>query len=184
MSDEDSVAARVQATVDAFGRLDMAFTNAGIQVPLSDATDELAEHFDRVNAVNYRDVWACMNHELAQMRPQGSGAIVNCSSIGGLIGGHGRASYHALEHGVIGLTTCWFCLPDATASSGTEELRIVTWGDRPVTGSALSSTIHLLRRKLVDDGGTQAIIRTVHGRGFRVIADIEQPKRYRPDNGK
>jgi DNA-binding winged helix-turn-helix (wHTH) protein len=62
-----------------------------------------------------------------------------------------------------------------------EELRMATWGDRPVTGSAVSSTIHLLRRKLGDDGGTQAIIRTVHGRGFRIVADIEEPKPYRPD---
>lgn len=45
-----------------------------------------------------------MKHELAQMRAQGSGAIVNCSSIGGLGGSPGRASYHATKHGVIGLT--------------------------------------------------------------------------------
>jgi NAD(P)-dependent dehydrogenase (short-subunit alcohol dehydrogenase family) len=64
----------------------MAFNNAGIQVPPSDAADEPAEIFDRVNAVNLRGVWACVKHELAQMRTQGSGAIVNCSSLGGLVG--------------------------------------------------------------------------------------------------
>jgi NAD(P)-dependent dehydrogenase (short-subunit alcohol dehydrogenase family) len=46
-----------------------------------------------------------MKHELAQMRTQGSGAIVNCSSLGGLVGLPGRAAYHASKHGVIGLTT-------------------------------------------------------------------------------
>jgi NAD(P)-dependent dehydrogenase (short-subunit alcohol dehydrogenase family) len=61
----------------------MAFNNAGIQVPPSDAADEPAEHFDRVNAINLRGVWTCMKHELGQMRAQGSGAIVNCSSLGG-----------------------------------------------------------------------------------------------------
>jgi NAD(P)-dependent dehydrogenase (short-subunit alcohol dehydrogenase family) len=82
VSDEDSVAAMVKATVDTFDRLDMAFNNAGIQVPPSDAADEPAEVFDRVNAINLRGVWACMKHELGQMRAQGSGAIVNCSSLG------------------------------------------------------------------------------------------------------
>jgi NAD(P)-dependent dehydrogenase (short-subunit alcohol dehydrogenase family) len=105
VADEASVAAMVQHGVEAFGRLDMAFNNAGIQVPPSDAADEPAEVFDRVNAVNLRGVWACMKHELAQMRSQGSGAIVNCSSLGGLVGLPGRAAYHASKHGVIGLTT-------------------------------------------------------------------------------
>jgi NAD(P)-dependent dehydrogenase (short-subunit alcohol dehydrogenase family) len=57
-----------------------------------------------VNAINLRGVWNCMKYELRQMREQGSGAIVNCSSIGGLIGLPGRAIYHASKHGVIGLT--------------------------------------------------------------------------------
>ena len=82
----------------------MAFNNAGIQAPPTDAADEPAETFDRVNAINLRGVWACMKHELRQMRIQGSGAIVNCSSLGGLVGLPGRAAYHASKHGVIGLT--------------------------------------------------------------------------------
>jgi NAD(P)-dependent dehydrogenase (short-subunit alcohol dehydrogenase family) len=82
----------------------MAFNNAGIMIPPSDAADESAENFDRVTAVNLRGVWSCMKHELRQMRAQGSGAIVNCSSLGGLVGLPGRASYHASKHGVLGLT--------------------------------------------------------------------------------
>ena len=105
VSDEASVAAAVRSAVDTFGRLDMAFNNAGIQAPPSDAADEPAEIFDRVNAINLRGVWACMKHELAQMRTQGSGAIVNCSSLGGLVGIPGRAAYHASKHGVLGLTS-------------------------------------------------------------------------------
>ena len=75
--------------------------------PSAHQTDPVdpAETFDRVNAINLRGVWACMKHELAQMRTQGSGAIVNCSSLGGLVGLPGRAAYHASKHGVIGLTS-------------------------------------------------------------------------------
>lgn len=57
-----------------------------------------------MNAVNLRGVWASMKHELRQMREQGSGAIVNCSSLGGLLGMPQRAAYHTSKHGVIGLT--------------------------------------------------------------------------------
>ena len=104
VSDEAQVAVMMERTVATFGRLDMAFNNAGIQAPPTDAADEPADLFDRVNAVNLRGVWACMKHELRPMRDQGAGAIVNCSSLGGLVGLPGRAAYHASKHGVIGLT--------------------------------------------------------------------------------
>jgi NAD(P)-dependent dehydrogenase (short-subunit alcohol dehydrogenase family) len=94
----------IERAVAAFGRLDMAFNNAGIQVPTERCADEPAENFDCVNAINLRDVWTCMKHELCQMHAQGSGAIVNRPSLGGLLGLPGRAAYHASKHGVIGLT--------------------------------------------------------------------------------
>jgi NAD(P)-dependent dehydrogenase (short-subunit alcohol dehydrogenase family) len=62
------------------------------------------EGYDAVSNVNLRGVWACMKHELLQMEKQGSGTIVNCSSLGGLVGQSGRAAYHATKHGVLGLT--------------------------------------------------------------------------------
>lgn len=104
VADESQVAAMVERTVAEFGRLDAAYNNAGIQVPASEVADQPAEAFDRVNAINLRGVWACMKHELLQMRKQGSGAIVNCSSIGGLTGRARLAAYHGSKHGVIGLT--------------------------------------------------------------------------------
>ncbi len=82
----------------------MAFNNAGIQVPPSDAADEPAEQFDRVVAVNQRGVWGAMKHELRVMRAQGSGAIVNNSSLGGLVGLPQRAAYHGSKHAVLGMT--------------------------------------------------------------------------------
>jgi NAD(P)-dependent dehydrogenase (short-subunit alcohol dehydrogenase family) len=104
VSDEAQVAAMVERTVGTFGHLDAAFNNAGIQVPSSEIADQSAEDYDRISAINQRGVWACMKHELLQMRKQGSGAIVNCSSIGGLTGRALIAAYHGTKHGVIGLT--------------------------------------------------------------------------------
>ncbi|MEU6577482.1 glucose 1-dehydrogenase [Streptomyces sp. NPDC046805] len=105
VTDEDEVAAAVDRTVATFGRLDMAYNNAGIQIPPTDAADEPVDQFERVHAINLRGIWASMKHELRHMRAQGSGAVVNCSSLGGLVGIPGRASYHSSKHGVIGLTT-------------------------------------------------------------------------------
>ncbi|MBD2835402.1 glucose 1-dehydrogenase [Streptomyces sp. NPDC053741] len=104
VTDEHQVAAAVDRTVEAFGRLDMAYNNAGIMPAPTDAADESADQFDRVQNINLRGIWAAMKHELRHMRTQGSGAIVNCSSLGGLVGNPGRAAYHASKHGVIGLT--------------------------------------------------------------------------------
>jgi NAD(P)-dependent dehydrogenase (short-subunit alcohol dehydrogenase family) len=104
VADEAQVAAMVERAVATFGRLDMAFNNAGIVGFTGDLADESAESFDKVTAINLRGIWTCMKHELRQMRTQDSGAIVNCSSLGGLVGQAGRASYHAAKHGVIGLT--------------------------------------------------------------------------------
>jgi NAD(P)-dependent dehydrogenase (short-subunit alcohol dehydrogenase family) len=104
VANEAEVAAMVEQTVSTFGRLDAAFNNAGIQAPPADTADALSEDFDRVNAINLRGVWLCMKYELQHMREQGSGAIVNCSSLGGLVGLPFRAIYHGSKHGVIGMT--------------------------------------------------------------------------------
>jgi NAD(P)-dependent dehydrogenase (short-subunit alcohol dehydrogenase family) len=104
VSDESQVAAAIEKTVSTFGRLDAAYNNAGLHAPSIETADALAEDFDRVIAVNLRGVWNCMKHELRQMRTQGSGTIVNCSSQSGLAGIAGLGAYTASKHGVIGLT--------------------------------------------------------------------------------
>ena len=104
VAEEAQAAEMVERTVATYGRLDMAFNNAGIVGFTGDLAEESAQSFDRVTAINLRGIWTCMKHELRQMRSQGSGAIVNCSSLGGLVGQAGRATYHATKHGVIGLT--------------------------------------------------------------------------------
>lgn len=104
VADEADVAAMIEQTVTSFGRLDAAYNNAGVNSPAVETADASGEEFDRVHSINLRSVWNCMKYELIQMRKQGSGAIVNCSSIGGLIGLPGRAIYHSSKFGVIGLT--------------------------------------------------------------------------------
>ncbi|ATJ81448.1 SDR family NAD(P)-dependent oxidoreductase [Halomonas beimenensis] len=104
VTDEASVKAMVEQTVEAFGALDAAFNNAGVQSIATETAELESEEFDRVNGINLRGVWLCMKYELRQMREQGSGAIVNCSSLGGFVGVPGRGAYHAAKHGVNGLT--------------------------------------------------------------------------------
>ncbi len=98
------VEAMVDRTVAAFGRLDFAFNNAGVQSPVAETADARPEDYDFVMGVNLRGIWNCMKYELLQMRRQGSGAIVNNSSLGGLVGIAERGIYHASKHGVVGLT--------------------------------------------------------------------------------
>jgi NAD(P)-dependent dehydrogenase (short-subunit alcohol dehydrogenase family) len=104
VADDAQIEAMVEQTVGTFGRLDAAYNNAGIQNVRAETADASREDFDKVIAVNLRGVWSCMKFELRHMRQQGSGAIVNCSSIGGLVGGAGRGTYQAAKHGVLGLT--------------------------------------------------------------------------------
>jgi NAD(P)-dependent dehydrogenase (short-subunit alcohol dehydrogenase family) len=104
VGDHQQVEALVRRTVETFGGLHAAFNNAGVMTPTVETADADPLEFDRVTTINLRGVWICMKHELAHMRERGGGAIVNCSSIGGLIGIPGVAIYHGAKHGVIGLT--------------------------------------------------------------------------------
>jgi NAD(P)-dependent dehydrogenase (short-subunit alcohol dehydrogenase family) len=104
VANESDTAAMVERAVAVFGRLDMAFNNAGLHVPVVNTADAEAKDFDLAIAVNLRGVWNCMKHELRQMRKQGSGVIVNCSSNSGLAGLANLGAYTASKHGVIGLT--------------------------------------------------------------------------------
>ena len=94
----------VETTVRTYGRLDAAFNNAGIVTHAIELAEMTEEEYDRVLAINLKGVWSAMKYELQQMRTQGSGAIVNCSSLAGLVGGTGRSAYHAAKHGILGMT--------------------------------------------------------------------------------
>jgi NAD(P)-dependent dehydrogenase (short-subunit alcohol dehydrogenase family) len=106
---DTEVRAMIQAVLDAYGRLDCAFNNAGIagwhvEAAGKKTAEWSEEAFDRMIAVNLKGVWLCMRHELPQMQARGGGAIVNTGSIAGLVGLPTSSAYVAAKHGVLGLT--------------------------------------------------------------------------------
>ncbi len=105
VSKASEVETLVQKAVEKFGRLDIAFNNAGIEGVWSPIVRQSEEDWDRTIAINLKGVWLCLKYEIRQMLKQGGGgAIVNMSSITGLVGAVGVAAYSASKHGVIGLT--------------------------------------------------------------------------------
>ena len=99
------VDALIQKAVEKFGRLDVAFNNAGIEGVWVPIVRQSEEDWDRTIDINLKGVWLCLKYEIRQMLKQGGGgAIVNMASINGLIGAAGAAAYSASKHGVIGLT--------------------------------------------------------------------------------
>ena len=100
-----SVQAMVAACVARFGRLDVAFNNAGIPGDVTtDIADAEEDTFERVMAVNVRGVWLSMKYEIREILKAGGGAIINCSSFAGLRGGPRSSAYYASKHAVLGMT--------------------------------------------------------------------------------
>jgi NAD(P)-dependent dehydrogenase (short-subunit alcohol dehydrogenase family) len=97
-------ASALEAGVERFGRLDIAFNNAGIEQPIKPAHDITDDEWDRLVAVNLRGAFVAMKAEIELMLGQGGGAIVNTSSGAGIKGFAGQAAYAATKHGLIGLT--------------------------------------------------------------------------------
>jgi NAD(P)-dependent dehydrogenase (short-subunit alcohol dehydrogenase family) len=101
--DED-VRRVIERIDEAYGRLDVAFNNAGIgsrYIPLADQSEE---EFDAVMAINVKGVWLSMKYEIPLMLRSGGGSIINNSSVGGLIGLAGMGIYNSSKHAVIGMT--------------------------------------------------------------------------------
>jgi len=95
----------VRKTVEKFGRLDVAFNNAGIEGSWTPIVEQSGEDWDRTIDINLKGVWLCLKYEIQQMLKQGGGgAIVNMASVAGLAGFVGTATYTASKHGVLGLT--------------------------------------------------------------------------------
>lgn len=104
VSDVESVKLAILTTVAEFGRLDVAFNNAGIGGTYSGIHDMPEATWDRVIAVNLTGQFYCVKYELQQFLKQGGGVIVNMSSLGGLKAEHGLVPYTAAKHGVLGIT--------------------------------------------------------------------------------
>jgi NAD(P)-dependent dehydrogenase (short-subunit alcohol dehydrogenase family) len=98
------VSAMVEKTVQQYGRLDYAFNNAGIEEAPTPLVEQTEETFDQIANINIKGVWLSMKYQIPQMLKNGGGAIVNTSSVGGLIGVPGVAIYVASKHAVLGLT--------------------------------------------------------------------------------
>jgi len=94
----------VSTAVDHFGRIDIAFNNAGVLRTGVRVVNEDEANWDAVMAVNVKGIFFSMKYEIAAMLKTGGGAIVNTSSVGGLVAGPGQAAYQASKHAVIGLT--------------------------------------------------------------------------------
>ena len=105
VSKPSDVQSLVQKTVEKFGRLDIAFNNAGIEGKWVPLIEQSLEDWDAVIDINLKGTWLCLKHEIQQMLKQGGGGtIVNMSSVAGLMGAAGAGVYCASKHGVIGLT--------------------------------------------------------------------------------
>ena len=104
VTDPANVQRAIAATVEQFGRLDVALNNAGIGEGFFSFLDTTEASFQRIINVNLTGVFTCMKYELAQFVQQGGGVIVNMSSLAGLRGAAGLSAYVASKHGVLGLT--------------------------------------------------------------------------------
>ncbi|MGZ2224008.1 glucose 1-dehydrogenase [Glutamicibacter nicotianae] len=104
VANEDEVIAYVNAAKDAYGRIDGFFNNAGIEGKQNLTEEFGAEEFNKVVSINLNGVFFGMQHVLKVMREQGSGAIVNTASVGGIRGVGNQSGYAASKHGVVGLT--------------------------------------------------------------------------------
>src|SRR5205807_3752927 len=98
------IEALVKHAVSEYGGLDLAFNNAGIEGDVAPLVEQTEANYDAVMDVNVKGVWLSMKYEIPQMLKQGGGAIVNCSSVAGLIGFPSLSIYIASKHAVIGLT--------------------------------------------------------------------------------
>ncbi|HEX8473484.1 MAG TPA: SDR family oxidoreductase [Pyrinomonadaceae bacterium] len=100
----EDVRGALAKTIEAFGRLDVAFNNAGVEQKKAATAELEEEEWDRIVDINLRGIFLCMKYEIPLMLKQEGGAIVNTSSGAGVIGVREGAAYVASKHGVIGLT--------------------------------------------------------------------------------
>lgn len=141
--DPSAIAHLVDATLEAYGRLDAAFNNAGdghMPTPLADIA---VEDFDRVVRVNLRGIFLAMKYEIPAMLASGGGAIVNMSSTAGLMGVPGIASYVASKHGIIGLTKT------AAVDYAQHNIRVNAMAPGPILTHRLQNVPDAMRERMV-----------------------------------
>ncbi len=160
VADHDAVKDMVQAGLDAFGRIDIGINNAGIGGPMNPTHTTRLADWDRVIAVNQSGVFYCMKHQLAAMSAQGSGCIVNVSSVAGLRGLPRQLPYVASKHAVIGMTKT------AALEYARLGIRInavcPVFTQTPLVDKLLATEAHMAEK----------LVRTIPLRRFAEVADI------------
>ena len=104
IKDEAQVKSMVAQTIEKFGALHIAFNNAALDIPGIPLVEFTEENWDRIVDTNLKGTFFCLKHEIIAMTAQGGGAIINTSSLAGIVTGHGIPVYTASKHGVVGLT--------------------------------------------------------------------------------
>lgn len=160
VADYNAVKAAVQHCYDHFGRLDIGLNNAGIGGPMASTREMELQDWDRVVAVNQSGVFYCMKEELAVMEKQGSGCIVNVSSIAGLRGLPRQIAYTASKHAVIGMTK-------------TTALEYARYGIRVNAICPVFTNTPLVDQLFASvEGIDQKLLRTIPMRRFGEVEDI------------
>jgi len=100
----ESVNAGFDRVLEAYGRIDCAFNNAGVAGDDRFIAETTDQEWERILAINLTGVWNCLRREIQEMLPRGGGTIINTASVAGLVGWRGAAAYSATKHAVVGLT--------------------------------------------------------------------------------
>ncbi len=118
VSKKSEVENLIKQVIDEYGKLNYAFNNAGIEGENAVTAECSEENWDRTININLKGVWLCMKYEIPEMLKEEQSAIVNCSSVAGLVGFAGLPAYTASKHGMAGLTKA------AALEYATEGIRI------------------------------------------------------------
>jgi NAD(P)-dependent dehydrogenase (short-subunit alcohol dehydrogenase family) len=154
----------VKHTIDAFGRLDYAVNNAGIEGQLSGITDMSEEDWDRVLGINLKGTFLCMKYEARAMLAGGhGGAIVNVGSVNSFLGYPTGSAYVASKHGQIGLTT------SVSAELAPQGIRV-----NIVCPGIIDTPMHHRLREIFDDTSNKALLQRIHTRRVGRPQEIAQ----------
>lgn len=156
VSDEQQVIAMVSACVDAFGGVDKLVANAGI-VHFASVLDTAVEDFDRVLRINLRGAWLCTKHAAPRMIERGGGAIVNMSSLGGLVAAGGTAAYGMSKAGIIHLSR--ITAAELRSANVRSNALLPAFVDTPMQQTAMT-----MFDEALGEGGANTMIGRLQGR--------------------